>query len=61
VSDIHFDFRPELATLGLDDCVGEFVPPFEHGMQKPDLRILQLALKRLRVKPSATLKVGVSN
>lgn len=58
VSNIHFDFRPEFAASGLSDCVGEFVLSFEHGIQKPDPRMFELALDGLGVAPENALMVG---
>jgi HAD superfamily hydrolase (TIGR01509 family) len=58
VSNIHFDFRPEFAAEGLSECVDEFVLSFEHGIQKPDPRMFELALDRLDVEPANALMVG---
>jgi HAD superfamily hydrolase (TIGR01509 family) len=58
VSDIHVDLRPEFAAAGIDGCVDAFVLSFEHGVQKPDRRIFQLALDALGVEPADALMVG---
>jgi putative hydrolase of the HAD superfamily len=44
VSDIHFDLRPEFASAGLEQFIDAFVLSFEHGVQKPDAQLFQLAL-----------------
>ena len=58
VSDIHFDIRPAFRRAGLEDLVDVFVLSFEHGVQKPQAEIFQLALKRLGVAPHRALMVG---
>jgi HAD superfamily hydrolase (TIGR01509 family) len=58
VSDIHFDLRPEFETAGLGECVGTYVLSFEHGFQKPDRRMFEIALDQLEVKPSDALMLG---
>ena len=58
VSDIHFDFRPEFEAADLDRHIDTYVLSFEHGVQKPDPRIFQLALDQLGVKPSAAVMFG---
>lgn len=58
VSDIHFDLRPEFKTAGLDLYVSAFVLSFEHGVQKPDRRIFEIALDQLGVEPSAAVMFG---
>ena len=58
VSDIHFDLRPEFAGAGLGDFVDAFVLSFEHGVQKPDRRIFEIALDALAVDAPDALMVG---
>lgn len=58
VSDIHFDLRPEFRECGLIDLVDDFVLSFEHGVQKPDPRMFELALSRLALEPGSALMVG---
>lgn len=58
VSDIHFDLRPEFAAAGLADFVHAFVLSYEHGVQKPDPAIFEIALRALNVDASAALMVG---
>lgn len=58
LSDIHFDIRPAFATAGLTDLVDVFVLSFEHGLQKPDPAVFDLALRGLGTPPDQTLMVG---
>jgi HAD superfamily hydrolase (TIGR01509 family) len=58
VSDIHVDLRPEFNAAGLADCIDTFVLSFEHGIQKPDRRMFDLALDALDVDPGEALMVG---
>jgi len=61
VSDIPFDLRPEFAAADLDGCVDAFVLSFEHGIQKPDRRMFELALETLAVGAEDALMVGDRN
>jgi HAD superfamily hydrolase (TIGR01509 family) len=58
VSDIHFDLRPEFAAQGLVDLIDAFVLSFEHGVQKPNPAIFNLALSALGIQPTEALMVG---
>jgi putative hydrolase of the HAD superfamily len=58
VSDIHFDLRPKFKAAGLDVCVSAFVLSFEHGVQKPDRRMFEIALDQLGTEPSAAVMFG---
>jgi HAD superfamily hydrolase (TIGR01509 family) len=58
VSDIHFDLRGEFADRGLIDLIDAFVLSFEHGVQKPDRRMFDLALDNLGVQARECLMVG---
>ncbi len=58
VSDIHFDLRPEFKAAGLDRHIDAYVLSFEHGVQKPDPQIFQLALDQLGVESSAAVMFG---
>lgn len=58
VSDIHFDLRPSFAAQGLDDSIDAFVLSYEHGVQKPDPAIFEIALEKLGTTPQETLMVG---
>lgn len=43
VSNIGLDLRPVMRAHGLDDLVDVFVLSYEHGVQKPDAKIFQMA------------------
>ena len=58
VSDIHFDLRLEVREKGLIDLIDDFVLSFEHGVQKPDPKMFELALRRLALDAGAALMVG---
>jgi HAD superfamily hydrolase (TIGR01509 family) len=58
VSDIHLDLRPEFAAAGIAKYFDAFVLSFEHGVQKPDRRIFQIALGALGAEPADALMIG---
>jgi HAD superfamily hydrolase (TIGR01509 family) len=58
VSDIHVDLRPEFAVVGLDRYIDAFVLSYEHGVQKPDRAIFEIALRELEAVPEEALMVG---
>ncbi|WP_342023771.1 HAD family hydrolase [Arthrobacter citreus] len=58
LSDIHFDIRPLLKEQGAGDLIDDYVLSFEHGVQKPDPRIFELALARLELPAHRVLMVG---
>jgi HAD superfamily hydrolase (TIGR01509 family) len=58
VSDIHLDLRLVLAAQGIADLFDAWVLSFEHGIQKPDVRMFTLALDALDVRPENALMVG---
>jgi HAD superfamily hydrolase (TIGR01509 family) len=58
VSDIHFDLRPEIVAAGFEDVIDAFVLSFEHGVQKPDPKIFEIALDALDVGPHEVIMVG---
>lgn len=58
LSNIHFDLRPELEEQGILDLFDSVVLSYEHGIQKPDPSLFQLALDELRVEPTEALMVG---
>jgi FMN phosphatase YigB (HAD superfamily) len=58
LSDIHFDLRPEFEAAGLARYVDAFVLSYEHGVQKPDAAIFELALEALGVDAPHALMVG---
>ncbi len=58
LSDIHFDIRPLLTSQGTGQYIDDYVLSFEHGVQKPDPRIFELALGRSASDRNRTLMVG---
>lgn len=58
VSNIHFDLRQELKDQGILDLFDSVVLSYEHGIQKPDPRLFQMALDELGVEPTEALMVG---
>ncbi|POX37680.1 hydrolase [Streptomyces sp. Ru73] len=58
VSNIGWDLRPVLRAHGLDPLIGSYVLSFEHGIQKPDPRIFELACRELGLPPQDVLMVG---
>ena len=58
ISDIHVDLRLHATAAGIDQHVDHWILSFEHGFQKPDPAIFQLALDALGSEPAATLMVG---
>ncbi|HEV7523792.1 MAG TPA: HAD family hydrolase [Acidimicrobiia bacterium] len=58
VSNVHLDLRPEFAAAGFGDLIDTYVLSFEHGVQKPDRRIFEIALEALEVEPHRALMVG---
>jgi HAD superfamily hydrolase (TIGR01549 family) len=58
VSDIHYDIREHFRRHDLDTFVDAYILSFEHGCQKPDPRIYELALSALDAQPAETLMVG---
>jgi HAD superfamily hydrolase (TIGR01509 family) len=58
VSNIHFDLRPELDKQGILPLLDTVVLSFEHGIQKPDPRMFELALDALGVTPTEAVMVG---
>jgi putative hydrolase of the HAD superfamily len=60
VSNIHFNLRSDLSAHGIANQFDEYILSFEHGFQKPDPRMFQLALEAVAVEPNAALMVGDS-
>lgn len=58
VSNIGWDLRPVLRDHGLDPLIGTYVLSYEHGVQKPDARIFELACRRIGLPPQDVLMVG---
>lgn len=58
VSNIGWDLRPVFREHGIDPYVSTYVLSYEHGIQKPDLRLFATACDALGVDPRDTLMVG---
>jgi FMN phosphatase YigB (HAD superfamily) len=58
VSDIHFDLRPDLGFHGAGEHVDDYVLSFEHGVQKPDPAIFEIALDAAGTGAEGALMVG---
>ncbi len=58
VSDIHVDLRVHGQLSGIDHLIDRWILSFEHGVQKPDAALFQLALDTLGTPAEATLMVG---
>jgi HAD superfamily hydrolase (TIGR01509 family) len=61
VSNIAFDVRPAFQTIGVADCVDEFVLSYEVGAIKPNAAIFETALTRLGVPAEHAVMVGDSD
>jgi HAD superfamily hydrolase (TIGR01509 family) len=58
ISDIHYDLAPLFEYYGLGQFIDSYTLSFEHGIQKPDPRLFELALEQLGVTANETLMVG---
>ncbi|OIJ68573.1 HAD family hydrolase [Streptomyces mangrovisoli] len=58
VSNIGWDLRPVFRAHGLDPYVDAYVLSYEHGVQKPDPRLFEIACERLGADPVKVLMVG---
>lgn len=58
VSNIGWDMRPVFVRFGLDVLVDVFVLSCEHGVQKPDPALFQVALDALGVAGAQAVMVG---
>ncbi|MES4903965.1 MULTISPECIES: HAD-IA family hydrolase [unclassified Streptomyces] len=58
VSNIGWDLRPVFRAHGLDEFVDAYVLSYEHGVQKPDLRLFRMACDALGPAPADTVMVG---
>ena len=58
ISDIHYHLRPIFEHYRLADCIDAFTLSFQHGCQKPDQRLFEIALHALGARPANTLMVG---
>jgi putative hydrolase of the HAD superfamily len=58
ISNIGWDLRPVFRAHGLDPYVDAYALSYEHGVQKPDPRLFQVACEALDVDPKDVLMVG---
>ncbi|WP_328680684.1 HAD-IA family hydrolase [Streptomyces sp. NBC_00322] len=58
VSNIGWDPRPVFRAHGLDPWVDAYVLSYEHGVQKPDVRLFRAACEKLGQDPADVLMVG---
>ena len=58
VSNIGWDMRPVFTHFGLDKLIDVFVLSYEHGVQKPDPALFQVALDALGRSGPETVMVG---
>lgn len=58
VSNIGWDLRPVFRAHGLDALVDAYVLSYEHGVQKPDVRLFRAACQELGQDPGDVLMVG---
>ncbi|WP_405748755.1 HAD-IA family hydrolase [Streptomyces sp. NBC_01411] len=58
VSNIGWDLRPVFRTHGVDPYVDHYTLSYEHGIQKPDVRLFRAACEALGQDPGETLMVG---
>ncbi|MET7617258.1 HAD-IA family hydrolase [Streptomyces sp. NPDC005408] len=60
VSNIGWDLRPVFRAHGLDGWVDAYTLSYEHGVQKPDVRLFRAACEALGQDPADVLMVGDS-
>ncbi|MFC7307956.1 HAD family hydrolase [Streptomyces monticola] len=58
VSNIGWDLRPVFRAHGLDAYVDAYVLSYEHGVQKPQARLFEVACETLGIAPADALMVG---
>jgi FMN phosphatase YigB (HAD superfamily) len=58
VSDIHVDIRPRFRAAGLDAHVDAYALSYELGVEKPDPRLFEAALRMVDAGPGEALMVG---
>ncbi|MDX3854729.1 HAD-IA family hydrolase [Streptomyces sp. AK02-01A] len=58
VSNIGWDLRPVFRAHGLDAFIDAYVLSYEHGVQKPDIRLFRAACEALGQDPHDVLMVG---
>ncbi len=58
VSNVAEDLRPVFVARGWGDLIDGYAHSYEHGIEKPDVRIFLAACKAMGTAPSETLVVG---
>ena len=59
ISDAQWVFaEPEMEMLGLDRFFQQRILSSHYGYKKPDMRLFQTAMKKLRVKPEESIYIG---
>ncbi len=58
ISNIGWDLRPVLKAHDLDSLIDVVVLSYEHGVQKPDRELFEIACQGLNLPPSQVLMVG---
>lgn len=58
MSNIGWDLRPVVRAHGLDAFVDAYTLSYEHGVQKPDVRLFRAACEALGLHPADVLMVG---
>jgi HAD superfamily hydrolase (TIGR01509 family) len=58
ISDIHYHLAPVFEYYGLGQFIDSYTLSFEHGIQKPNPRLFELALEQLGVTAAESLMVG---
>jgi HAD superfamily hydrolase (TIGR01509 family) len=58
ISDIHYHLAPVFEYYGVAQFVDSYTLSFEHGIQKPDPRLFEIALEQLGVTAAESLMVG---
>ena len=58
VSNIGWDLRPVFRDHGVDPLIDTYTLSFEHGVQKPDVRLFRAACEGLGRDPREVLMVG---
>lgn len=60
ISNIAWDIRPVFDRTGIADRVQEFVLSYVEGAVKPDLRLFEIACRRIGIAPAEVLMIGDS-
>jgi HAD superfamily hydrolase (TIGR01549 family) len=58
ISDIHYHLAPLFDYYALGQFIDSYTLSFEHGIQKPNPRLFEVALEQLGVTAAESLMVG---